>query len=564
MPKRSRRIGEILVAHNLITQDQLQFALEEQKKTKEYLGLIILRLGYVTREEVDAVIAEQLEVDYCRLKDKDIPAEVIAKIPAKIVNHYHVMPVSIDREILVVAMVNPLDINVIDDLEMLVKMQIHSVYSNSKDIEEAIHKYYGLGAETIETMMGASSAPALAKFKEAERIDEIGSEASIGAFLNKIILRAYEDQATDIHIEPFEDELNIRYRIDGILYEAQVPSDLKHFRDALNSRIKVMANLDIAEKRLPQDGRVKVRVGDTDLDLRVAFIPTPYGQGVVIRILNSLKLLNLSELGLSDDDQSVLTEFINKPNGVIFVTGPTGSGKTTTLYGCLSQLNTQERKLITIEDPVEYQLRGITQIQINPSIGLSFAMGLRSMLRFDPDVMMVGEVRDIETARITMQASLTGHLVFSTLHTNDAAGGVARLIDMGVEPYLITSAVECFIAQRLIRCICSYCKQPAEITDDVLSDLGISREELGEAKIFEGTGCEHCRQTGYLGRQAIYEFLVMSEPVKKIILAGASSGEIKAKAVEGGMSTLMDQGLQAVLRGVTTMKEVLRVVKEDA
>jgi len=398
---------------------------------------------------------------------------------------------------------------------------------------------------------------------EVANIEGIDSEASISKFLNQILLEAYKDGATDIHIEPFVDELRVRYRIDGMMYDAKVPKNIRHFQDAICSRTKILSNLNIAEKRLPQDGRFKVRVGSIDLDLRVSFLPTPCGESIVLRILNTTKLFSLEELGLPDAERNILKQLTEKPHGIIFLTGPTGSGKTTTLYACLSRMNTYTHKIITIEDPIEYQLNGITQIQINPAIGLTFAKGLRSMLRHDPDIMMVGEVRDAETATTAIQVALTGHLIFSTLHTNDAASGVARLLDMGIESYLITSTIQCFIAQRLVRRVCDQCKKAVHLTEDMLGEFG-GQIAVDKTVIYEHAGCDACHGTGYKGRKAIYEFLVLNDDIQKLILHRATSGEIKEKAVASGMKTLRQAGWEKVKQGVTTLQEVIRVTQGGA
>ncbi|HOW35228.1 MAG TPA: ATPase, T2SS/T4P/T4SS family [Candidatus Omnitrophota bacterium] len=557
-------LGQLLVDKKVITEQQLQTALKEQQKTGEMLGITLLRLGLVNEETVYLpILAEQLGVEFVNLKEVRVPPEAINKIPAKFAYHYRIMPIDYKNETLTVALTRPLDIHVLDDIGLVVKSRLKSVLASEKDIMEAVRKYYGVGAETIEKMMDTVGVRTKEEMR-VEDIEEIDSEASIGKFVNQILLEAYKDRATDIHIEPFEDELKIRYRIDGILYDAKVPPTIKHFKDSINSRIKIMANLNIAEKRLPQDGRFKVRVGDIDLDLRISFLPTVYGESVVIRILSAAKLYSFEELGLSRRDLNILDMLIKKPHGVVFVTGPTGSGKTTTLYACLSRVNKVDRKIITIEDPIEYQLGGVTQIQINPRIGLTFAAGLRSMLRHDPDIMMVGEVRDFETAEIAIQVALTGHLVFSTLHTNDAASGVVRLIDMGVEPYLVSSSVECFIAQRLVRIICPRCKQPVKAAVDMAKDFGLNEQEVSQIVFYEGKGCEACKFTGYRGREGIYEFLVLNEEIRDMILNRATAQQIKNKAIQAGMRTLRQDGWEKIKNGITTPGEVMRVTQEEA
>lgn len=553
-------IGQLLVERGIISQEQLDIALAKQKQTGEMLGIVLLELGFVDEETVFLpVLAGQMGSDYINLKEAEISKQAIAKLPAKFATYYKVMPVEIQDGALVLATAQPYDVHVLDEVGMMVDLKLQPVLASEKDILEAIRKYYGVGAETIEKMMG--SVIAAGADDVIDNIDEQDSDASISKFLNQILIEAYRDRATDIHIEPFENELQIRYRIDGILRDAKVPANIRHFKDALNSRIKILSNLNIAEKRKPQDGRFKVRVKGIDIDLRVSFLPTPYGESVVLRVLNSTKLLSLADLGMEGKERAILEEMIKKPHGIIFLTGPTGSGKTTTLYACLSKINTEDKKVITIEDPIEYQLKGITQIQINPGVGLTFAQGLRSMLRHDPDIMMVGEVRDIETAEISIQVALTGHLIFSTLHTNDAASGVTRLLDMGVEPYLITSTVECFIAQRLVRILCGQCKSQVEVTLDMAKECD-HQLEIG-TKIYVAKGCEQCNFSGYTGREGIYEFLVMNDEIRKLIMARATAGDLKAAAVNKGMRTLTESGWEKVRRGLTTPQEVLRVTKEE-
>ena len=556
-------LGQLLVDEKIITPQQLHAALEEQKKTKDLLGVTLVRLGFVDEESIYLpVLATQLGVTFVNLKTAVISPEALARIPAKVAEHYQVMPVNWQENVLTVAVNHPLDVRLLDDLSVVCRTKVKSALASTKDILDAIRKYYGVGADTIDQMMQTASF----KEKTQEPIDVVetlDSEASIAKFINQILAEAQQKQATDIHIEPFEDELKIRYRIDGVLYDAKAPSNIKHFKDAISSRIKVLSNLNIAEKRLPQDGRFRFQTPKTDLDLRVSFLPTPFGESIVIRLLNSSKLYRLSDLGLPSAEEKILDELIQKPHGIIFLTGPTGSGKTTTLYSCLSLVNTIDKKIITIEDPVEYQLKGVTQIQVNPRIGLTFAAGLRSMLRHDPDVMMVGEVRDTETAEITIQVALTGHLVFSTLHTNDAASAVARLVDMGVEPYLVSSSVLCFIAQRLVRLLCPHCKTPTAITQDMLTEFGLKAADVANLTVYEAKGCEACGLTGYQGRQAIFEFLVMNEEMRALILQKISSTQIKNKAAQLGMRTLRQSGWDKIQQGLTSPSEVIRVTQEE-
>lgn len=566
MPLESDLIGQLLVMKGLISIETLERALAEQEKDKGLLGETLIKLGFITSDQFYSVLAEQLRVKYVKLRDMTIDQAVMNEIPAKFACHYELMPIKVEGDVITVAMTNPLDIHTLDDIKLLLKKEIKTVLASRQDILEAIKKYYGVGAETIEKI---AAEPAQEKFisiqyQETQDLIESAEDASIIKFVNQVLLEAYRDRATDIHIEPFEDELIVRYRIDGILHETKVPSTVKNFQSAIISRIKIMANLNIAERRLPQDGRIRIKIGDDKVDLRVSIMPTPFGESVMIRLLSSNILFGLENLGLLKADLEILEKMIKKPHGIIFVTGPTGSGKTTTLYASLNKINDKDKKIITIEDPIEYQLKGIMQMQVQPKIGFTFANALRSMLRHDPDVMMVGEVRDYETAEITIRVALTGHLVFSTIHTNDAAGGVTRLIDMGVEPFLVASAVECFIAQRLVRVICDKCKKEFKPDKEILRELGISRLDLSKIKLYEGKGCESCRHTGYKGRTAIYEILVMSEPIRELVLKRASSDQIKKKAINLGMRTLRQDGWEKIKKGITTPSEVIRVTQEES
>jgi len=562
MAKDKKSIGQLLVEAGVITDDELVNALRQQEKSGGFLCENIIKLGFATEDKILPVLSKQLGIDYVKLKDITINKNVIKNVPAKFASHYKLMPLKIEGKVLTIALTEPTNINVIDDIKLLLGLDVRPVLASEKEITEAIRKYYGVGAETLEKIIDEQGLKE-DKVSTTEDIDKLTADATIGRFVNQILLEAYKDRATDIHIEPFEKELRIRYRIDGILYDAKVPDEIRHFESAIISRIKVMSNLNIAEKRLPQDGRIKVKVGNQDLDLRVSILPTPFGESAVIRILSSGMILSLADLGLSRKDLDELDLLIKKPHGIIFVTGPTGSGKTTTLYACLSTINKVDKKIITIEDPIEYQLGGVTQIQISPQIGLTFAQGLRSMLRHDPDIMMVGEVRDFETAEITIRVSLTGHLVFSTLHTNDAASSVTRLLDMGIEPYLISSSVECFIAQRLVRLICPKCKVPVKPNVEILKELGIPETEISGLELFEGKGCDDCKFTGYKGRTGIYEFLLINDSLRDMILAREPANKIKNKAVSFGMRTLRDDGWDKIKRGLTTPTEVLRVTQQE-
>lgn len=559
--QKKKLIGQMLLEKSLITEEQLESALNKQKEARQLLGNILVDLGYIDHEmDILPVIAEQHSVNYVYLRSLILQKEIVDRIPYRFAHENHILALDLFDNILTIAMHKPYDVVLCDEIRMLTNTEIRPVLACKTDIDEAIKKYYGIGADTIEKIMGGSEMPEDNE-PQIENIEDSYSEANIGNFLNQIFLEAYQRRATDIHLEPFEHHIVIRYRIDGILYDVHVPENIGRFKDAICSRIKIMANLDISEKRLPQDGRFRVRIGETFLDLRVSFLPTPHGESAVIRLLNSTKLFSLEELNLSESDQNTLNEIIQKPHGIVFITGPTGSGKTTTLYSSLARINTVDKKIITLEDPVEYQLKGITQIQINPTIQFSFARGLRSILRHDPDVIMVGEVRDVETAEIAIQVALTGHLIFSTLHTNDAASAITRLLNMGVEPYLITSTVECFIAQRLVRVLCPKCKSPRQLSPEYLKKLGMAIGDSQVETFYEPKGCSRCNFTGYTGRTGIFEFLSITEEIAELILSHATAAKIKNKAIECGMTTLRQSGWEKVKQGITTPEEVLRVTQ---
>ncbi|MBF0569149.1 MAG: Flp pilus assembly complex ATPase component TadA, partial [Candidatus Omnitrophica bacterium] len=466
----------------------------------------------------------------------------------------------------------PLDLHSQDDIRAHLGFETRFLVASPWDIEEALKKYYGLASDTIDQILTKDPQRRSGQSKGGnspiEDIERQSEDPSVTKLVNQIIFEAFQKRATDIHIEPYRNKVRFRYRIDGVLIDANLPPEARHFLAAILSRIKIMANLTITEKRLPQDGSAVVRTKDQTLDLRVSTIPTLHGESMVIRILpTTTMLLNLEKLGFNADNAGKFRDLIRRPHGVIFVTGPTGSGKTTTLYACLNEINDPARKIITIEDPIEYEMEGITQIQVNPNIDFSFAMGLRSILRHDPDILMVGEVRDLETAEIAIRTALTGHMVFSSVHTNDAASAVTRLVDMGVEAYLVASSVQAFVAQRLVRVICPHCKEEdhaplAEVRQEIAQSLGASAPS--EIKIFKGRGCDHCSATGYFGRTAIYEILEINESIREVILENPRAEQIKRIAVAGGMRTLRQDGWVNVIHGITTPAEVMNVtMKED-
>jgi len=561
-------IGQILVKENIVSADNLEKGLYLQKNTGDFICATLVKLGVSDKEKTFLALSRQLTIPYANLANNSVNPKALEKVAVNIASHYRIMPVEIRDDTLYVAMADPLDTCLQDDLRLLINAEIRPLLSMEEDIFEAIRKYYGVGAETIEKIItnGLAAKEHNSENKKIEDTSLASEDASIIKFVNQILQEAVHERATDIHFEPFQDELRIRFRIDGILYEINVPDSIKHFHSTIVSRIKIMAQMNIAEHRLPQDGRIKIKAEGEELDLRVSVLPTSFGEAVHIRRLSSRFFLELEKLGLAEGNLKLIEMVIQKPHGVIFVTGPTGSGKSTTLYAALSRINSKAIKIINIEDPIEYQLHGVNQLQVNPQIGFTFATALRHMLRHDPDVMMVGEVRDYETAEITIRAALTGHLVFSTLHTNDAAGAVTRLLDMGIEPFLVSSSLECLVAQRLVRVICPKCKEEissAKKQEFIRQTKGI-KMDLADTPLYEGRGCKDCRFSGYRGRTGIHEILMVNETIREMIIARASAQAIKQRAMSDGMRTLHYDGMQKVLAGITTFSEVIRVTQEDS
>ncbi|MEK7447904.1 MAG: ATPase, T2SS/T4P/T4SS family [Planctomycetota bacterium] len=562
-------LGETLVKMGVLSQPALEQALKEHLKSQEPLIHCLARLKLAEEKKMLEGISQHYRWPLVNLKDIKIAPELVKKIAVKFIAHYKFMPVNLENNVLTIAVSTPPDIRMLDEIRLNLGHELKVVLAGREDIINAIKKHYGLAADTIEKIM-IQSGKTMVNLEEEMLVQiediEKADDASVIKLVNQILLEGYRRRATDIHFEPYRGKIKLRYRVDGLLYDANVPPAIKNFFPAILSRIKIMSNLNIVERRLPQDGRALVKTEQGNLDLRISVIPTPYGESVVIRLLPTQMLYRLEDLGIDPNNLKILKVLLGKPHGIIFMTGPTGSGKTTTLYACLSCLNTEKVKIIAIEDPIEYELEGITQIQVNPEIQLTFARGLRSMLRHDPDIMMVGEVRDQETAEITTRVALTGHLVFSTLHTNDAASGVIRLTDIGIEPYLITSSVEAFIAQRLVRLICSGCRTEdtanlPEIRKEIAAVLGLDSPQ--DVKVYKGTGCEACSFTGYQGRTAIYEILLMDDKIKKLVLRKASADEIKKAAMESGMKTLRQVGWEKVINGLTTPEEVMWVTPSE-
>ena len=552
---------QILVEKAIITKEQFDKALDESRKKGMSVGKVIVRSGMITEEAYAQALSEALDIPYVNLSNYIIDVETVRLIPETMANKYKAMPIFKIGNSLTVAMADPKDIMAIDELSRKAKCDIEATLATESSILNAIDQYYKTASSFDDVVKDIDKENRLQESRvefDSKRLAEIAEEAPVIKLVNMVIMQAVKDRASDIHIEPEEDRLVIRFRIDGILHEMFSPP--KHLEPALMSRIKVLSKMDIAEKRKPQDGRFDMKALDRDIDLRVSSFPTIYGENIVIRILDRGGIVfGLDKIGFSGLIQKEFERLIKYPHGIILVTGPTGSGKTTTLYSALSTIDSEEKNVITIEDPVEYHLGRIRQSQVNPKAGLTFATGLRSILRQDPDVIMVGEIRDKETAEISVQASLTGHLVLSTLHTNDAAGALSRLIDMQIEPFLISSSIIGILAQRLVRKICDKCKEEYGPSEDIVKGLGIDQKK----GFFKGKGCSACKNTGYRERIGIFELLIVNDRIRKLIVDKASSDIIKKIAIETGMKTLRDDGLDKVLKGVTTPEEVIKATQEE-
>lgn len=560
------KLGETLFNRKLINQPQLEEALENRRKTGELVGLFLVRKGFLKEEQLLKVLSEHLSIPYVKLEEVEIDLMAVKKVPAKFVSHYNIMPVKFQQDLNTLTVASSYPLGRLDDIKVFLGCEVNPVFALERTILDMIKKYYAVGAETVEGIIDSNVYGEVESNEPPEDVDDLGNmaeDASIIKLVNQIILDAYSKRATDIHMEPFRGRVKVRYRIDGLLRDAHVPPHMGKLFHSIVSRIKIMSNLNIVERRLPQDGRTVVRIGKEEFDLRISILPTSEGESVVIRILPTKMLFSLKKLGLESKDLHIIESLILKPHGVIFVTGPTGSGKTTTLYASLRKIKSSSNKIITLEDPIEYQLEGITQVQMLSEIGLSFSKGLRSVLRHDPDIIMVGEVRDFETAELAIRVALTGHLIFSTIHTNDAPGGITRLLDIGVEPYLLSSSVEAFIAQRLVRLICPDCKEEDEdVVDEVKTEI-YKAMGVSDVKFYKGAGCESCNFTGFKGRTAIYEILRIDRGIRKLILRRASADQIKEEAVKKGMRTLRSAGWQKVIDGVTSVNEVSRVTQKE-
>lgn len=554
---------ETLVNRGLITEQQYSLAESQGGDVLAHL----VQAGAVEHDEALQAMAEEVGVEYIDLREHDVDLALLETFPQKIIYRQILFPVRRDNGTLVVATYDPLNFYPLDEISAATGLAVEPVLAEKSEIAKLIKTHLGVGGETIEGLIEQKLEDGIelvdAIETDGSELSEMAQEASVVRLVNEILLEAVESRTSDVHIESQQDGLVIRYRIDGILHTQPVPAEINHFRAAIISRLKIMAKLNIAEKRLPQDGRIKIRVKGREVDVRVSVIPMIHGEGLVMRILDKGAMsFDLKSLGMSDEIYEEFRKLISIPHGIILVTGPTGSGKTTTLYSALIEINDPRTKIITTEDPVEYQLAGINQIQVHPKIGLTFAHSLRSILRHDPDVVLVGEIRDLETAENAIQASLTGHLVFSTLHTNDAAGAFTRMGDMGVEPFLVASTVEAIMAQRLVRRLCPKCKREVHRDHaDLPKDFPF--EKLEGRTLYEPVGCRECRNVGYQGRMGIYELLVTTDDLRQMAHDRASTWEIKKAAIAGGMTTLRDDGWLKVLEGKTSVEEVLRITKGD-
>ncbi len=565
-----RPLGEILRLSFGVPEEKIAEALAVQAEKGGRIGEILVGLKAATEEQVARSLAAQLDLPYLsRIFPEEIDPELIKKVPINFAKQSRIVPLQIEGDAVALAVADPLDTAVLDHARVLLQRSVSPRLALGSTIVDAINSVYDRAvneAEQVVEEMEAQDLDTIAhEIEETKDLIESDDEAPIIRLVNSLLYRAAKERASDIHIEPMERELVVRFRVDGVLQEIIKPP--KRYQNSIISRVKVMGQLNIAEKRLPQDGRIRIKLAGRDIDIRLSTIPTTHGERIVMRLLDkSATLLDLSEIGMAPDTLQAVDQIIRRSHGIILVTGPTGSGKTTTLYGALSRINTPDLNILTVEDPVEYQIKGISQMAINPKIGLTFAAGLRSFLRQDPDVIMVGEIRDKETAEIAIQASLTGHLVFSTVHTNDSAGAVTRLVDMGVEPFLVASSLTAILAQRLVRRVCPDCRQGYEPGEEELREIGLDEKrfrELGGTVVYRSVGCPSCNRTGYRGRTGIYEYLLVDDDIRQLVLKNVDSSTIKRKAIDKGMRTLLEDGARKVINGETTISEVLSVTAED-
>jgi len=558
----SGRLGELLVRENLITVQALRKAQEEQQKNGSRIGTALIKTGAIEESKLTDFLSKQYGVPAINLKDFDIDPEIIKLVPKEVAEKHLVIPVNRAGPSLIVAMCDPSNIYAVDDLKFLTGYNIESVVASEISIREAIERYYAEKGPSLDDIVGEVTADDIEVSKEEdENIEEMAKaadDAPVVKLVNLILMDAIKKRASDIHVEPYEKDFRVRFRIDGALYEVMRPP--MKLRNAITSRLKIMAELDISERRLPQDGRIKIKLGQgKEMDFRVSVCPTLFGEKVVMRLLDKSNLqLDMTKLGFDPQPLAWFKEAIDRPYGMVLVTGPTGSGKTTTLYSALSSLNQIDTNISTAEDPVEFNFAGINQVQMHEDIGLNFAAALRSFLRQDPDIIMIGEIRDFETGEIAVKAALTGHLVLSTLHTNDAPGTVSRLLNMGIEPFLVTASLNLILAQRLCRRLCKDCKRPAtEVDEKALIDAGIPPEKMGTFTMYEKVGCRECNDRGYRGRVAVYEVMPFWDGLKELVINGASTNELKQEAIRLGMSSLRMSALAKLMDGVTTLEEVV-------
>jgi len=557
----NKQVAELFVEQHVLQPSQVEDVLNEADLNGKTIAQAMVDSGFVDEHGFYQTIAEGLGTDFINLAECEIAPEILGLIPSGLARLHGALPIEMNGNTLDVALVDPLDLRAAEDLRFALGKEIHVVVSPTEQIEDQIKRYYGTDTASMEEILKQlGQVGELLQLREEDGAAAVEAEANatpIIRFVDLILYQAIQDRASDIHFEPFENEFKIRYRVDGALYEMSPPP--RHLALPVISRVKVMANMNIAERRLPQDGRIQKNIAGRSVDLRVSTLPTQFGESLVLRVLDRTTVnLDLEALGMPDYIHDFLLEVIHRPNGIFIATGPTGSGKTTTLYSCLRKINTIDSKLLTAEEPVEYDLEGIVQVPVNEAIGLTFARILRSFLRQDPDRIMVGETRDLETAQIAIQASLTGHLVFTTLHTNDAPGAVTRLIDMGVEPFLVSSTLEAVLGQRLLRSICPKCRTAYQPNEALLAELDTSRRDIGEKQFYYGKGCDACNNTGYKGRKGIYELLQITDPIRELINERAPTVTLKQKAIELGMVTLRQDGLRSIFAGDTTIEEVLK------
>ena len=556
-----------LVQQAGISPEVLDRARERLRDGKD-IGDVLLEMGALTADRWGEIVAQYYGLPFIdTLPTDSVPLDLVTRLPIQFAKRHNLLPIRVDGDAVIVATANPSLIGPIDDLRLLFGKAVRAVVAPAPLIADAINSVYDRASGSTAELVSGLDVERLdlmaTELEEPEDLLDASDEAPIIRLVNQLIFQAVKDRTSDIHIEPFERQLVVRFRIDGILYDIVKPP--KRFQPVILSRVKIMAGLNIAEKRLPQDGRIRTKIAGKDVDIRVSVIPTAFGERIVMRLLDrSATLLPLDDLGLAGQNLKTVQRLIHQSHGIILVTGPTGSGKTTTLYAALQKINSNEKNIITIEDPIEYQLAGVGQMQVNPKIELTFANGLRSILRQDPDVIMVGEIRDMETAEIAIHAALTGHLVFSTLHTNDSFGAVTRLVDMGIEPFLVSSSVIAVMAQRLLRRVCAKCRTLIQPTSEQLREIGISPAQAATGTVFHaGTGCPDCKQTGYRGRIGIHELLVVDDDIRALIMKNADAATIRRDATSRGMPTLRDDGTRKVLEGLTTIEEVMRVTQED-